>query len=697
MTNTAVNSPTGSSSSVSSVEPSSSTEAKRRKDVNPPRRGRQVYPLRKNSLGGSSSQLVVAVRIRPLNESEKQKKGFECAYALDQQKVLLVDPEKFENNILRQNRQHERTFNFDAVFGPGSEHMEVHEATTSPLVDFVVAGSNATVFAYGPTGSGKTYTMVGTPEKPGLMTLLTRALYQKLTKEDTVYISFLEIYNEVIKDLLNPGAGALDLLEDEKGNVLVPGLSRVKAPNTTKIMQILQEGNSRRTQEPTAANKSSSRSHALLQVTLYKKQVQHGKLFLIDLAGSERASQTQNQGQRLKEGAAINRSLLALGNVINALSTNNKGRYVNYRDSKLTRLLKDSLGGNSKTIMLAHVTPASLNYDETYNTLVYANRARNITTRITYNRPVSADQAYSEAMKDIRKQAADRNGMIHAESSHQISEKGLTTKAANIDGHGPNNRRFANLFHSLKAQYFSTVEKLTKLRERLMKINHEAVDLEMNVSAKRAILDAWENRTKDDEDKYSETVERIKKDMGEQETRLSSLHDTRQKSERLIRKNQDILDGIEARMRGQAKDADQNEMVNLLVRMAEREAEKVALASDAALKNLKIRRQENSLLKVQKYGQIADKLISANLSDEERQKLQAEYRIIKTQLNYHLIPLKVKDNLTSWNSQLLDKNLSNNKPVKRVRLPEIPTSASTTSSEQGEKRSSVGALPAIQT
>uniref|UniRef100_A0AC35F123 Kinesin-like protein n=2 Tax=Panagrolaimus sp. PS1159 TaxID=55785 RepID=A0AC35F123_9BILA len=330
----------------------------------------------------NNSQLTVAVRVRPLNDTERQRKNFQCVYPIDSERVLLVDPEKFENNILRQNRQHERHFTFDASFGPQSTHEEVHVATTAPLVDFVVAGYNATVFAYGPTGSGKTYTMVGNDKTPGLMMLLTRSLYDKINPHEfTVYLSYLEIYNEVIKDLLNPNAGVLDLLEDERGNVQVPGLSRVKAPNTNRIFQILQEGNSRRTQEPTAANRNSSRSHALLQVTLYKNSVQHGKLFLIDLAGSERASQTQNKGQRLKEGAAINRSLLALGNVINALSTGNKGRYVNYRDSKLTRLLKDSLGGNSKTCMIAHVSPSSSNYDETYNTLVYANRAKNITTR----------------------------------------------------------------------------------------------------------------------------------------------------------------------------------------------------------------------------------------------------------------------------------------------------------------------------
>ena len=184
-------------------------------------------------------------------------------------------------------------------------------------------------------------------------------------------------------------------------------------------MQLLQEGNARRTQEPTAANKSSSRSHALLQVTLYRGNAQHGKLFLIDLAGSERAQNTQNRGQRLKEGAAINRSLLALGNVINALSSGNKGRYVNYRDSKLTRLLKDSLGGNSKTCMIAHVTPSNLSYDETYNTLVYANRAKNITTRITQSRPRSADQLYSNAIQEVRQEAARRGNMPHASSTSQ--------------------------------------------------------------------------------------------------------------------------------------------------------------------------------------------------------------------------------------------------------------------------------------
>ncbi|KAI6227594.1 Kinesin-like protein [Aphelenchoides fujianensis] len=681
--------PNGSPSSSSSTESSSTRRA--RAAVPTTQGRRQVYPplqLPRINNDPNTQQLTVAVRIRPLNEAEKQRRAIECAYALDTQKVLLVDPQKFENNILRQNRQHERQFEFDSVFGPGSLHSEVHESTTASLVDFVVAGSNGTVFAYGPTGSGKTFTMVGTPENPGLMTMILRTLYEKINAtQHTVFISFLEIYNEIIRDLLIPRSPPLDLLEDEKGAIQVPGLSRVKAPNTNKIMQILQEGNARRSQEPTAANQQSSRSHALLQVTLYKNSVQHGKLFLIDLAGSERAANSLNHGKRLKEGAAINRSLLALGNVINALSSGNKARYVNFRDSKLTRLLKDSLGGNSKTIMLAHVTPSSLNYDETYNTLVYASRARNITTRITYNRPASADQAYSTAVREMNRQAAT-NGMTHAVSSHQISEKGLTvrnnsTVDSNINAlRGQDQRKFASLFNSLKAQYLTT--------ERLHKANQEAFDVEMNINSKMAILQAWEKRTKDEEEKYSEVIERLKRDLTEEEKLLTTLHETRRKTERTMRKNADILANIEVRLQGQARDPDRNELVQLLIRMGKQDAENMALASDAALQNLRLKKQESSLLRVQKYDQIAEKLISAELNESEREKLKNEYRLLRTQLNVHLIPLKQKENVVSWNSLILDRN----EKKADFRLPEIETKPRN-SIVDADKPSVVTSLPAI--
>ncbi|RCN43266.1 kinesin motor domain protein, partial [Ancylostoma caninum] len=182
----------------------------------------------------------VVVRVRPLSSAEKEKRHFQCVFQLDKQRLLLVDPEKYENNILRQNRQHERQFSFDAAFGPNSSQMDIHKATTSPLVDSVVEGYNATVFAYGATGklprcSGKTFTMIGTKERPGLMSLLTQSLYQKINLDEyQVQLSYLEIYNEVIRDLLSPSAGVLDLMEDDKGNIRVPGLSTVRAPNLAR-------------------------------------------------------------------------------------------------------------------------------------------------------------------------------------------------------------------------------------------------------------------------------------------------------------------------------------------------------------------------------------------------------------------------------------------------------------------------------
>ena len=168
-------------------------------------------------------------------------------------------------------------------------------------------------------------------------------------------------------------------------------------------MSLLSLGNSRRTCEPTAVNKTSSRSHAVLQITVEGKgrvgdvsqEVSTGKLYMVDLAGSERASQTKNRGKRMIEGAHINRSLLALGNCINALGGSGKVQYVNYRDSKLTRILKDSLGGNCRTVMIAHVSPASKCFEESHNTLRYAERAKHIKTKV---RGTPGDSQYATSV-----------------------------------------------------------------------------------------------------------------------------------------------------------------------------------------------------------------------------------------------------------------------------------------------------------
>lgn len=229
-------------------------------------------------------------------------------------------------------------------------------------MDSVLDGYNATVFAYGATGCGKTHTITGTAQQPGIIFLTMQEL---------------EIYNETIRDLLVPGESkqGLMLREDANQAVSVAGLSSHHPKDVQEVMDMIVKGNEYRTISPTEANATSSRSHAHTMATLS----------IIDLAGSERASATKNRGERLIEGANINKSLLALGSCINALCDVRKKNHVPYRNSKLTRLLKFSLGGNCKTVMIVCVSPSSAHFDETQNTLRYANRAKNIQTKVTRN------------------------------------------------------------------------------------------------------------------------------------------------------------------------------------------------------------------------------------------------------------------------------------------------------------------------
>ncbi|KAL0490025.1 hypothetical protein AKO1_009435 [Acrasis kona] len=230
--------------------------------------------------------------------------------------------------------------------------------------------------------------MLGTEQQPGIMFLTLNDLFEKVAAHNadnkvcTVTLSYIEVYNEAIRDLLNPTSEYLELREDLKG-IKIVGVTEIQATGANQVMNLLRKGNKNRSQEPTTMNEESSRSHAVLQVVIEQKDktpntkemIKIGKLSLIDLAGSERASVSNNRGQRLLEGANINRSLLALGNCINALGEKgNKGAYVPYRDSKLTRLLKDSLGGNCRTVMIANVGPAHFCVEDTTNTLKYAVR-----------------------------------------------------------------------------------------------------------------------------------------------------------------------------------------------------------------------------------------------------------------------------------------------------------------------------------
>ncbi|KIW19077.1 hypothetical protein PV08_03369 [Exophiala spinifera] len=335
------------------------------------------------------------------------QKGIRPVIKVVDEKCLVFDPpednpvQKFSRSLVPSGKRvKDQTFGFDRIFDENASQGEVYESTTRPLLDSVLDGYNATVFAYGATGCGKTHTITGTVQEPGIIFLTMQELFERVSelsseKVTDISLSYLEIYNETIRDLLVPSTvrGGLMLREDANQAVSVAGLSSHHPQNVQEVMDMIMRGNEMRTMSPTEANATSSRSHAVLQINVAQKDKNAGieephtmaTLSIIDLAGSERASATKNRGERLLEGANINKSLLALGSCINALCDPRKRNHVPYRNSKLTRLLKFSLGGNCKTVMIVCVSPSSAHFDETQNTLRYANRAKNIQTKVTRN------------------------------------------------------------------------------------------------------------------------------------------------------------------------------------------------------------------------------------------------------------------------------------------------------------------------
>ncbi|NXC12786.1 KI13B protein, partial [Corythaeola cristata] len=306
-------------------------------------------------------------------------------------------------------------------------------------------GYNACIFAYGQTGSGKSYTMMGTADQPGLIPRLCSGLFERAQKEENeeqsfkVEVSYMEIYNEKVRDLLDP-KGSRQTLKVREHSVYGPyvdGLSKLAVASYKDIESLMSEGNKSRTVAATNMNEESSRSHAVFKIilthTLYDVQSgtsgeKVGKLSLVDLAGSERATKTGAAGDRLKEGSNINKSLTTLGLVISALADQaagkNKNKFVPYRDSVLTWLLKDSLGGNSKTAMVATVSPAADNYDETLSTLRYADRAKNIVNHAVVNEDPNARiiRELREEVEKLREQLTKAEAMKSPELKERLEE-----------------------------------------------------------------------------------------------------------------------------------------------------------------------------------------------------------------------------------------------------------------------------------
>lgn len=358
--------------------------------------------------GDTSVNVRVAVRCRPMSSSEAAR-GCSTVVSMDGASTAVTRPPAPAH---APHAGGPKTFTFDHSYGPDVEQERVYRELALPILDASLEGFNGTIFAYGQTGSGKTHTMMGTDDDPGIVPLLQRDLFRRVGETQAeeraeeserptqflVTVSYLEIYNEVIKDLLNPSDKQLKLRESTETGVFVENLAELVVADAAAVASLVEQGNKVRRVAATQMNERSSRSHSVFTLRVEQKTEENvgsvrrqrmltSKINLVDLAGSERASKTGATGERLREGAAINKSLSALANVINALAEG-KG-HTPYRDSKLTRLLQHSLGGNSLTVMVATVSPADYNMDETLSTLHYAARAKTIKNATHINETVT--------------------------------------------------------------------------------------------------------------------------------------------------------------------------------------------------------------------------------------------------------------------------------------------------------------------
>ncbi|XP_023242295.1 kinesin-like protein KIF19 isoform X2 [Centruroides sculpturatus] len=580
-------------------------------------------------------RLTVVLRIRPIFSHEINNGAGHIAHKVDEKMVVLMDPHAGDaTDILRAKRIQDKKYLFDWAFDDKVTQELVYEKTTRELVESVLDGYNGTVFAYGATGSGKTYTMVGTSEDPGIMVFALQDLFYYLENDRNkntyeVAMSYLEIYNENIRDLLVPNSGHLELREDSKGNHQVVGLSEVLINNSEEVMEYLTKGNRQRTQEPTGANETSSRSHALLVVQVTKKSQVHdmaqeiktGKLYMVDLAGSERASQTQNTGKRLVEGAHINKSLLALGNCINALADRSGPRYVNFRDSKLTRLLKEPLSGNCRTVMIAHISPASIHYEESRNTLLYADRAKNISNKVRSNvNDVTYHVAqYKTIISELRQEIQRLQTKIEKQEIKRTRDTNSTTK-------DEVKKLSDDEMKKLKEDLVSSFTRQMEVRKHMMDIDNNLLALGVEFDKLGMVLNEWETEKAKGELIENSEIENSdnKRNANQQPQYVTQAwediqyvrqeHDRfielREKAEKEFMNCKERTYRLTESLPEKANCEEQRELLILLTRVHKLEIEKMEMQADQLLREHELRQKDLMILRYDRQRQLCDEIIT---------------------------------------------------------------------------------------
>ena len=443
------------------------------------------------SIDNISEPFKVYVRIRPFLPKEYQKLRRNNSTSLitnqfqvqNNKNIQILNSIFIVNNktlyVLdpKHNNPQEKKYYFNKIFTEQEKNKDVFEQAIKPTINNVINGYNSTTLAYGVTGTGKTHTIFGdlalSNGEDGVAIKACEYLFNKLNKEYfsddyEIKVSYIEIYNENVIDLLNNENENISLMiiEDPNKGVYVHNVKEFIINNTNELKKLICQGNKRRTMAPTNQNKFSSRSHAILQLSLKRKtynekknnfDIYYSKFLIVDLAGSERGG--LEKGKRREEGANINKSLFTLGSCINILSDKNRnGKFIPYRDSKLTRLLKDSLGGNILTVMLVCVSPSGESYDESISSLNYANRAKKIKKKIFQNK------------KEVD---------LIEENNNEFNLK-----------NSGNNNQYEEIIGSLKNEIFQLKniikEQQNKLRNNNFNINNQTLNLDDDSFTKNA-------------------------------------------------------------------------------------------------------------------------------------------------------------------------------------------------------------------
>jgi hypothetical protein len=533
--------------------------------------------------------IQVVVRCRPLFGKEIREARNQIVDCDVRRGEVRIDNPKTPGDPPKQ-------FTFDGVYDHTSTQKEIFEGCALPIVRAAIEGYNGTIFCYGQTGTGKTHTMEGKDEpenERGLIPNTFETVFgdidalEAANKNFLVRASFLEIYNENVRDLLGKDQSrTCDLKEDPDKGVYVKDLTTFVVKSVAEIRKLHEVGKKNRSVGATLMNADSSRSHSIFTVTIETSEVNEGeaeedahirvgKLNMVDLAGSERQAKTGSTGDRLKEATKINLSLSALGNVISAL-VDGKSSHIPYRDSKLTRLLQDSLGGNTKTVMIANLGPADYNFDETMSTLRYANRAKNIK-----NKPKINEDPKDAMLREFQEEIARLKA--------QLGDGGELT--GGVPGSRPGRRRQEFIEKTVSqvsdARLKRIRDEMRQQMEENMRQNLEAEEAE-RAQAKvqreaQEQMDQLISEKARTEDERAELEAQFKRQQEEMDAKFQDLQREREEQKAL----EDSLAAMQAKvMRGGTNLLDQEERLREEQRRQEDELRKIAEQEEDAQRRI---------------------------------------------------------------------------------------------------------------